>query len=143
MKDASNQRIVEKIFQFADLANKLVLEIGCGDGRITALMAGNAKKLVAVEPDAETIREARKKVSDADFLIGSGENLNFPDACFDLVIFTLSLHHQNSTRAIGEAIRVLKDEGTILVIEPINDGEIERLFALFRNENQATLEAQK
>jgi len=143
MKIDSDQRIIEKILQFADLENKQVLEIGCGNGRITSLMVGKPKNLIAIEPDAESIREAREKVPGVDFRIGSGENLEFSDERFDLVIFTLSLHHQNSKAAIREASRVLKNKGIILVIEPINDGEIERIFALLRNENKETLEAQK
>jgi ubiquinone/menaquinone biosynthesis C-methylase UbiE len=125
------------------LGGKQVLEIGCGNGRITALLVGRTKKLVAIEPDAELIREARKKIANADFRVGSGENLEFPDKCFDLVIFTLSLHHQRSHTAIKEAVRVLKDEGQILVIEPVVEGEVERLFALVHDENQAMLKAQQ
>lgn len=143
MKDDSDQRIVEKIFQFADLDNKQVLEIGCGNGRITSLLVGKPEKLVAVEPDIKVIREAREKVPGADFRIGSGENLEFPDECFDLVIFTLSLHHQNSDMAIREATRVLKNDGKILVIEPVAEGQVERVFSLVHNENQAKLEAQQ
>ena len=62
--------------------------------------------------------------------------------CFDLVIFTLSLHHQNSQKAIAEADRVLKDDGKILVIEPVIEGEIERLFASLYDENENKIEAQ-
>jgi len=143
MKDNSAQKIVEKIFQFADLGNKQVLEIGCGNGRITSLLVGKTGQLIAIEPDAEKIREAREKVSGADFQVGSGENLEFADACFDIVIFTLSLHHQNSRAAIREAARVLKNEGEILVIEPVKEGDVERVFALVHDENQAKKEAQQ
>jgi ubiquinone/menaquinone biosynthesis C-methylase UbiE len=143
MKDNSDQRIVEKIFQFSDLGNKQVLEVGCGNGRITSLLVGEPKQLVAIEPDIEKIREARKMVPGADFRIGSGENLEFSDEYFDLVIFTLSLHHQNSNEAIREATRVLKNDGVILVIEPVIEGEIECIFALVHDENQAKREAQQ
>lgn len=143
MKDNSAKKIAEKIFQFADLNNKQVLEIGCGDGRITSLLVGKAESLIAIEPDAKKIREARKKVPGADFRIGSGVTLEFSNAYFDLVIFTLSLHHQDSLAAIREATRVLKDEGQILIIEPVNEGEIEHVFALVHDENQATIDAQQ
>ncbi len=143
MKNDSDQRIVEKILKCADLDNKHVLEIGCGNGRITSLMVGIPEKLIAIEPDLDHIREARKRVSGVEFRIGSGENLEFSDKYFDVVIFTLSLHHQDSKAAIREASRVLKDGGKILTIEPINEGEVERIFALIRNENHETLDAQK
>lgn len=143
MKEESSQRIAEKILQFVDLKNLQVLEIGCGNGRITSLMVGKPKKLTAIEPDVEKIREAQEKIVGVDFRVGSGENLEFPEKCFDIIIFTLSLHHQDSRVALKEASRVLKDGGKILVIEPVNEGEVERVCSFLHNEDQATLEAQK
>jgi ubiquinone/menaquinone biosynthesis C-methylase UbiE len=111
MKTESDPRIVDKIFKYADLENKQVLEVGCGDGRISSLMIGKAGKLIAVDPDEEKIRAAGKVIPNAEFPIGSGENLEFSEGCFDIVIFTLSLHHQDSNAALREAKRVRKEEG--------------------------------
>jgi ubiquinone/menaquinone biosynthesis C-methylase UbiE len=135
MEEDSAQKIYEKIVQYADLKNKEILEVGCGDGRISSLLAGDSELLVAIDPDIDRIEHAKANISGVDFKIGSGEKLDFPDNCFDLVIFTLSLHHQNSKKAIAEAARVLKADGKILVIEPVVDGEVERVFALLHNEN--------
>ena len=143
MNDNSDQKIIDKIRQFADLENKKVLEVGCGDGRITSLLYGKPQKIVAIDPDTRKIRDAGNNLSGVDFRIGSGENLDFPDAYFDLVIFTLSLHHQDSSAAIREAARVLHHSGEILIIEPVVEGEVEKAFALVHNENQAKLDAQK
>ncbi len=93
--------------------------------------------------DPEKVKEARETISGVDFRIGSGENLEFADGCFDLVIFTFSLHHQNSETAIGEGARVLRKGGRMLIIEPVNDGEIERLFGLLRDETNEIVQAQK
>jgi SAM-dependent methyltransferase len=143
MKEDSDQKIARMILEFGSLETKLVLEVGCGDGRITSLLAGKPKQLIAIEPDEEKIREARKKVNGVDFQVGSGEFLEFSDNCFDVIIFTLSLHHQDSKVALSEAGRVLKEDGNILVIEPIGEGEIEQVFALVNDEKEARLEAQK
>ncbi|MBW1749674.1 MAG: methyltransferase domain-containing protein [Deltaproteobacteria bacterium] len=143
MKEDSDRRIVEKILQHDSLENRRVLEVGCGDGRITALLAGKPKELIAIDPDENKVNEAQEKVTGVDFQVGSGEDLKFSDKFFDVVIFTLSLHHQDSRGAIGEARRVLKDDGVILVIEPIEEGEVEQLFALFNDEKEVKLQAQK
>ena len=37
------------------------LEVGCGNGRITSLLVGKPQKLIGIDPDAEKIKEARKK----------------------------------------------------------------------------------
>ena len=143
MKEFSDQKIYLKIIKYADLKNKKVLEIGCGNGRISSFLAKQPKLLVAIDPDEKKIEQAQNGDYGIDFKIGSGEELDFPDSCFDLVIFTLSLHHQNSKKAISEACRVLNSKGQILVIEPVIEGEIEQLFAFLYNENNEKRKAQK
>lgn len=142
MKENSGQKIFEKIVKYADLRSKNILEIGCGDGRISSLLSAESDSLFAVDPDEKKIRQAKTNISGVDFRIGSGENLNFPNSIFDIVIFTLSLHHQNSHKAISEANRVLKAGGKILVIEPVVEGEIEQVFSFLHNENNEKKEAQ-
>ncbi len=143
MNDNSDKKIIDKIRQFADFKNKKVLEVGCGDGRITSLLNGKPQELVAIDPDTRKIREAINNIAGVDFRMGSGEKLDFPDEYFDLVIFTLSLHHQDCRAAIREATRVLHHSGEILIIEPVVEGEVEKVFSIVHNENQAILDAQK
>ena len=143
MKDNSNTTIADKISQFTSLGNKKVLEIGCGNGRITSFLANKPRTLVAIEPDSKKIKEAKEKIAKVSFLMASGEKLAFSKASFDLIIFTLSLHHQNSKAAMTEAIRVLKEEGEILVIEPTIKGEVQRAFSLVGDENQELINAQR
>jgi len=143
MKENSDLKIVEKILESNSLENKTVLEVGCGDGRITSLLANRPKQLVALDPDEDKIKEAREKIPDVDFRVGSGESLEFPDNSFDVVLFTLSLHHQDSRAALDETQRVLKNDGIALVIEPVEEGEIEQVFALLNDEREVKIQAQK
>lgn len=143
MQDNSGSIIVDKIRAFTSLGNKKILEIGCGKGRITGLLADYSKNLIAIDPDFIKIKIAKENVSGVPFQLGSGEDLAFSTASFDLVIFTLSLHHQDSASAISEAARVLKTDGEILIIEPTIDGEIQQVFSLLNDENQELINAQK
>ena len=143
MTTDSDQRIAEKIIQLVDLKGKRVLEVGCGNGRISSLLASKADHLVAIDPVKLRIEEAKARCVGVNFDVGSGESLDFPDKVFDVIIFTLSLHHQDSKQALKEAKRVLKEGGVILVIEPVVEGEIEKLFALLINEDKSKLDAQK
>lgn len=143
MKEYSGQKIFEKIVTYADLANKSIFEIGCGDGRISSLLATETDSLISIDPDETKIQQAKTHIAGVNFRIGTGEKLNFSNNIFDIVIFTLSLHHQNSQKAIAEANRVLKPGGKILIIEPVIGGEIEDLFAFLDNENNEKREAQK
>ena len=127
---------LSKILQFADLRNQEVLEIGCGDGRITTQLVGKAKRIVAIDPDPAIIAEAKKNMEGVDLHIGSGEYLEFPSESFDVILFTLSLHHQDSILALIEAKRVLRDHGQVVILEPADDGEIEQICNFFHDEAQ-------
>jgi ubiquinone/menaquinone biosynthesis C-methylase UbiE len=142
MKENSKNRIFEKILEHTILKNKKVLEIGCGVGRISSFLSTETKHLIAIDPDEIAIKHAKARVSGVDFRVGSGEKLDFHDNYFDLVIFTLSLHHQNSEKALSEAARVLRTGGSILTIEPVTSGEVEIIFSFLQNENKETEFAQ-
>ena len=96
-----------KLKEFGVFDGSRLLEIGCGDGRITAQLAGKATCLVAVDPSAEDLLNAARRVDKALFSRASGVQLPFADRSFDTVLFTLSLHHQDSRLALKEAGRVV------------------------------------
>ena len=134
---------LKKIEELSELKDKEVLEIGCGDGRISSLLVKKVKKLTAIDPDEESIKKAKLKIKDVDFRVGSGENLDFENKSFDTVIFTFSLHHQNSKKALEEAHGVLRKNGQLLIIEPAPDGEVQQFFHLFEDETQELKNAQE
>lgn len=118
---------LRKIEQYAFSLESCVLEVGCGDGRMTSLIAERAGNVTAIEPDVESIAYAKNSIENVRFIRGSGEYLAFRNDSFDLILFTLSLHHQASDLALREVQRVLKKRGQVIIIEPTEDGEIERL----------------
>lgn len=128
---------LEKILAFANLENRKVLEIGCGDGRITEGLLVNSGSLIAIDPDSAAISTAKGRLPDVDFRVGSGESLGFLNDCFDVVLFTLSLHHQNSSKALKEAAKVLNVDGQVLIIEPVVDSEISIICDIIESETEA------
>lgn len=135
---------LRKIDEFVKLEGKQILEIGCGDGRLTAFLAKKAGKVTAIDPEKNQIKTAKAAVQGVDFQIGYGEALAFPEESFDLVFFSYSLHHQDCSAALSEAQRVLKAKGEILIIEPTVDSEYTKLVTVFQNEEPALLKkAQK
>ena len=144
MEQDIDMREIRKIREYVDLGGKDVLEVGCGDGRVSSMLVSHVKSLTAIDPDSERLAIARSKVPGADFRQGVGENLPFPDGSFDIVAYTFSLHHhQDSARALAEAHRVLKPSGQALVIEPSVEGEMHRFFRTFRLEDQQIANALK
>ena len=79
-----------------DFRGVRVLEMGCGDGRLTAGIAVDADSVVAFDPDREAVEQAREALPAelADrvvFRVASGEQLEVEPGSFDLVVFSWSL----------------------------------------------------
>ena len=68
-----------------------VLEIGCGDGRLTRKYASLAARVVGIDLPAALPRTDGEPLGDSVCLAGaSGARLPFAPRCFDHVIFALS-----------------------------------------------------
>lgn len=140
MESATENLEIEMIERFVDLQGQQVLEIGCGEGRLTALLAQKTEQYIAIDPDDQSIEQAKSEIPDVDFRIGSGEALEFEDASVSLILFTLSLHHQDSLLALKEAHRVLTETGNLVIVEPVADGELTKFYSLFDDESERLLE---
>ncbi len=116
-----------------------MLEIGCGDGRLSSLLANKVKRLTAIDPDKAMIDLARRKISGVDFRVGYGEKLEFNDNSYDIVLFSYSLHHQDCVKALGEAKRVSRDSGGILILEPSTEGEYTQFVSIFQENEKNRL----
>jgi len=123
-----------KIEEFVQLHAKTLLEIGCGYGRLTALLAGKAEAITAIDPDENSIEAARRNIDGVNFRVGSGEKLDLANETFDIVLFSYSLHHQDCIKALAEAKRVVRQDGQILIIDPNHDGEFTRLVSIFEKD---------
>ena len=121
-----------KIEEFIQLKGKALLEVGSGDGRLTALLAEKAEAITAIDPDNNSIEVARKNISGVNFLVGSGEKLDFANESFDIVLFSYSLHHQDCVKALAEAKRVVRQDGHIIILEPTPGGEFTLLVSIFK-----------
>jgi ubiquinone/menaquinone biosynthesis C-methylase UbiE len=73
-----------------------VLELGCGDGRLTFLFADSARSVLAVDPDVERIASARSAlrtdlVEKVRFVVADAAEVDAPRREFDLALFSWSL----------------------------------------------------
>jgi 2-polyprenyl-6-hydroxyphenyl methylase/3-demethylubiquinone-9 3-methyltransferase len=87
---------VRALARVIDWHGKRVLEVGCGDGRLTLRLARLGARVYAIDPDAKLIRLARKKLpkrfaSRVEYHRGDAEALNHPAGVFDLVLFAWAL----------------------------------------------------
>lgn len=68
-----------------------VLEIGCGDGRLTRRYAPGTGSIIAIDPDAESIAELREALPAVDARAMGIEDLVLPPHSVDVAIFSWSL----------------------------------------------------
>jgi len=77
------------------LAAARILEIGCGNGRLTKRITGAARSVMAVDPNAVSIAEARSLTPAAwkgkvRYVVGGVEMCRLPDQGFDVAVLSWS-----------------------------------------------------
>ncbi len=99
--------------------NLRILDVGCGAGFFSILLAARGHEVVGIDLTPEMIQNARILASEenvpCDFYIMDAENPAFSDESFDLVItrnLTWTLPHVE--HAYSQWLRVLKKDGVLL-----------------------------
>ena len=82
--------------RLCDFRNQRVLELGCGDGRLTIDFAAQAASVLAFDPDAEAVDAARRALpaelaARVSYRVASGDSIEIAPRSFDLVVFSWSL----------------------------------------------------
>jgi SAM-dependent methyltransferase len=82
--------------RLADFRGQRVLELGCGDGRLTLGIAEDAAHVFGFDPDAEAVDRARRslpaELSDrVSYRVASGKAIEIAPCSFDLTVFSWSL----------------------------------------------------
>jgi len=116
-------------------ADSVVLDVACGPGIVTAMLAPRVQKVVAFDLTPEMLSQARQRcagagLSNVTFREGSATKMPFADASFDAVVTRLSLHHfQHPAQPLAEMARVLKRSGA-LVVADVSSSEVAEESAL-------------
>ncbi|MBJ7595152.1 MAG: class I SAM-dependent methyltransferase [Candidatus Dormibacteraeota bacterium] len=100
-----------------------VLELGVGTG-LSLPHYPPEVRLTCIDATSEMLAVAQQRATElgviADFRVGDAQALDVDSASVDTVIFTLSLCTiPMPARAIGEAWRVLRPDGRLLLIEHV------------------------
>jgi len=102
-------------------SEKRVLDIACGEGYGTHLLAEKAMSVVGVDLDATAIAHAQAKYSlpNLKFLQGDCSALPLPDGSVDLAVsFETLEHHSEHDAMMRELRRVLSPTGVLLISTP-------------------------
>lgn len=113
--DGADPEYVEQILPLAlaELRSATqVLDIGCGDGQISRLLAREGTHVVGVDPTWNQISVALRRGGGADFIRSQAAHLPFSDRSFDAAVACLVFEHIDELdTAISEVARVLKPGG--------------------------------
>jgi ubiquinone/menaquinone biosynthesis C-methylase UbiE len=99
-----------------DVAGLSGLDVGCGEGHNTRLLARRGARVTAIDVAENFIAHARREEGreplGIDYRVASAVELPFPDAAFDFVTAFMSFMDVPETdRVLAEAYRVLKPGG--------------------------------
>jgi len=105
------------------LADKTVLDVGCGNGVYTLSVAQVAQTAIGIDIERDRLREAQEDAvnlnASSKYVEANAECLPFLDSCCDVVMIIEALEHiKNPEIALKEAERVLKSQGYLVVSVP-------------------------
>ncbi len=102
--------------------DKVVLDVACGEGYGSDLMALGAASVVGVDLSTEAVEHARQTYADRGnlrFLQASAIALPFPDSSFDVVVSFETIEHlAEQEQMLCELRRVLRPAGILMISSP-------------------------
>jgi len=115
------------LYLVGDVANKTVLEAGCGVCDSLVLLSKKSKKVYGLDQSQDAL-----KISDANFKkngitsdryelhVGDINAIPHRDNSFDIVFNAGVIEHFPDTKPIREMIRVTKPSGKVIILVPAN-----------------------
>jgi len=102
----------------------IVLDVACGEGYGSSILAETAKKVIGVDISKEAINQANRKYrkENLSFEVMDVENLTFSNDYFDAVVSFETIEHlERPYKFLKEVKRVLKPGGMFIVSTPNRD----------------------
>ncbi|XP_050976086.1 putative methyltransferase DDB_G0268948 [Labeo rohita] len=125
-----SEELIGKVLQFhrsnKNSANDLAVDVGCGSGQGTLLLAPHFTHVVGTDISPAQLGMGRKNVNipNISYRESPAEELPFEDGSVDLVTAMSAFHWFDHSRFLQEAHRVLKPHGCLAVLNYTMDMEL-------------------
>ena len=103
------------------VAGKRVLDVACGEGYGSRMLAECAATVVGVDVSGDAIEHAKQSYGQANltFMQGDAAALELPSAAFDVVVSFETIEHLVAQEAMLDGIkRVLAPDGLLIISSP-------------------------
>jgi SAM-dependent methyltransferase len=119
--------------------SRVVLDVGCGTGRMTSFLSEMGFEVVGVDISKSMLDVAKSRVAGADLVRATANALPFVDKSFDtnVSIWGCLCHVEDPYFAIGEIVRVTKKKLIFSIYGNIAYKVLLRITALIRNPQNA------
>ena len=106
------------------------LEIGCGAGAFTRLLASRARSVLGLDLSPEMIRLAKARSAsypNIEYQLGDVMQLPLPAERYDCIVSIATLHHLPLEQALLKMKEALKPDGTLIIHDLVaDDGIVDR-----------------
>jgi SAM-dependent methyltransferase len=102
----------------------LIVDVACGTGYGSAMLAGPGRRVIGIDASAEAIREADRNYASSavSFMVGDATRLTLPSASVDAIVSFETIEHLDDPgQFVAEMARVLRSKGTVLLSTPDRD----------------------
>jgi len=117
--DAKGKEFVERIQGYIK-SDAVVLDVGCGIGRVEKFLAPLCQKIYAVDVSGRMLKSARKRLRDytnISFIKNDGRSLGFlPNESIDFAFSVFVFQHiekEDTICYLADIYRVLKNSGSV------------------------------
>ncbi len=101
------------------LPGKLLIDVSCGRGKLLAFARKTGLNVIGMDFSMSAIKVAQEIDPDFCLIISDGEKIALQEGCADYVTHIGNLeHYQNPSLGVQEVARLLKPDGTAVILLP-------------------------
>jgi ubiquinone/menaquinone biosynthesis C-methylase UbiE len=104
----------------------LALDVGCGTGRFTRVLAERTERVIGLDIAPEMIRVATERSQthrNIEYVIADASRYRYPREAFDCVASIATLHHLPLKPMLGTLAQALRPGGVLVVLDILRPDE--------------------